>query len=105
MKFQTNFAISKTLVNRVYDDLSNEKLLDEYDDVLNNHVENRILEPIPLDSLNFEDPAWISHRSVIKTDEHSPSKLRVVLNCSLKFNGQPSIKEAAFPGVDLMNYS
>ena len=86
----------------MYDDSNNKKLLDEYDAVLNNYVEDGILEPISLDSTNIEDHVWIPHRLDIKIDEHSTTKLRVVLDCSLNFHGQQSINEAAFPGVDLM---
>ena len=39
----------------------------------------------------------------IKTEESVTTKLRVVLNCSLKTNNKPSLNEAAYAGIDLMN--
>ena len=66
-------------------------------------IDDDILEPIELDSLNVEEHVWVPHRPVIKSENNVTTKLRVVLNCSLKIGDTPSLNEAAYSGVDLMN--
>ena len=46
---------------------------------------------------------FIPHRPVIKLDDLTTTKIRPVFNCSLKVGKSPSLNEAAFPGIDLMN--
>ena len=49
------------------------------------------------------DQIWIPHRLVIRTEANVTTKIRPVFNCSLKMGKSPSLNEAAFPGIDLMN--
>ena len=46
---------------------------------------------------------WIPHKPVIRTEANVTTKIRPVFNCSLKMGKSPSLNEAAFPGIDLMN--
>ena len=56
-------------------------------------------EVSPKDFLKY---IWILHRPVFKIDDQCTTKIRPVLNCSLKVNGGCSLNEAAYSGVNLM---
>ena len=56
-----------------------------------------------MNEINVNDHTWITHRPVIKTDEQCTTKLRVVLNCSLKVENSPSLNKAGYGGFDLLN--
>ena len=51
---------------------------------------------------NYADYVWIPHRPVVKYTDQCTTKIRPVLNCSLKTGGSPSLNEAAFKGPNLM---
>ena len=97
-----NFSICKSVLNKVVSGLKEKNLYDQYDQVFKDQLENDIIEPVSLDSIDFDKYTFIPHRAVIKTDDKCTTKLRVVLNCSLKIGDKPSINEAAYPGVNLM---
>ena len=44
-----------------------------------------------------------SHRSVIKDDDLITTKIRPAFNCSLKVRNAPSLNEAIYPGINLLN--
>ena len=45
----------------------------------------------------------IPHRPVLKTEENVITKIRIVLNCSLKIKNFPSLNESAYQGIDLLS--
>ena len=53
--------------------------------------------------MNISDHIFIPHRHVIRTDEQCTTKLRVVLNCSLKTKNSPSLNESCYIGKNLLN--
>jgi len=65
-------------------------------------LQDDILEEIPLDEIHVDEHVWIPHRPVVKESSNT-TKVRIVLNCSLKIGNSPSLNEATYPGVDLMN--
>ena len=78
-------------------------LEEKYSAVFQQQLEDNIIERIPLTEDAKTNNIWVPHRPVIREDSVS-SKIRPVFNCSLKTKRQlPSINEAAYPGVDLMN--
>ena len=100
---KSNFEVSKSILNKVVEKLNSNDLYDKYDAVLQQQLNDEILEPIDLNTVNTEDHVWIPHRPVIKTEDQVTTKLRIVLNCSLKIGKTPSLNEAAYPGVNLLN--
>ena len=100
---KSNFYVSKAILDRVTEKLYSTNLYDAYDEVFQQQIHNDILEPISLKDLNVNDHVWVPHRPVIKTAESVTTKLRVVLNCSLKIDNSPSLNKAAYSGIDLMN--
>ena len=96
----SNLKVSLAVAERVYSKLENQGIVDDYEEVFNNQESLGIIEPVDKRS---SGQIWIPHRPVIKCDEHTTTKIRPVFNCSLKIGKSPSLNEAAFPGVDLMN--
>ena len=92
--------ISLAVAERVYTKLEEQGLLDRYESVFNDQEALGIIEPI---EKRVPGMIFIPHRPVIKTDELSATRIRPVFNCSLKIGKSPSLNEAAFPGIDLMN--
>lgn len=100
---RSNFEVSKLILNKVVNKLNETELYDSYNNVIQQQVEDGIIEPISLDSINVYDHVWVPHRPVVKHDEQSTTKVRIVLNCSLKIKDTPSLNEAAYAGIDMMN--
>jgi len=99
---KSNFNISRAVVRKVVSNLHRDGLYDRYENVLQQQLEGDILEPISLDDIDVESHVWIPHRPVLKKDS-ATTKVRIVLNCSLKLGDTPSLNEAAFPGINLLN--
>ena len=99
---QSNFKIACAVLNRVVSKLHAEGVYDQYNEVFENQKTDGVLEEIDLSTINVHDKTWIPHRAVLKHDAQTTTKVRVVLNCSVKTDSFPSLNEAAYPGVDLM---
>ena len=99
-KVPSNLKVSLAVAERVYNKLQDQDIVDQYEDVFNQQEALGIIEPV---EKRVPGQIWIPHRPVIKVDEHTTTKIRPVFNCSLKIGKSPSLNEAAFPGVDLMN--
>lgn len=96
----SNCKIALAVAEKVYDRLEKKGILNEYENVFQQQEELGIIEPV----LEKEKgQIWVPHRPVIKDSELTTTKIRPVFNCSLKVGKLPSLNEAAFPGVDLMN--
>ena len=98
-----NFEVCKKVVDRVVEKLHVNKLYDRYNDVLEQQLKDDIIEQIDLVETDVNSHVWIPHRAVIREDEKVTTKLRIVLNCSLKIGKSPSLNEAAYPGINLLN--
>ena len=99
----SNFNISKAVLDRVIKKLDHDKLYEEYEKILLQQVEDGILEEVDLGSADLSKHIFIPHRPVIRQEEQVTTKIRIVLNCSLKTDNKPSLNEASYPGVNLMN--
>jgi len=97
---KSNYSACVGILDRVLDKLNKAGLYEEYNDVLDKQLCDSIIEEVSLEDVDVNDHVWIPHRPVIR--ESGTTKLRVVLNCSLKLGGSPSLNEAAYPGVDLL---
>ena len=99
-KVRSNLKISLAVAERVYERLSNKGLDQAYEEVFEQQELLGIIEPI---ESRIPGQIFIPNRPVIKMDGLTTTKIRPVFNCSLKVGKAPSLNEAAFPGIDLMN--
>ena len=96
----SNLKISLAVAERVYDKLGHKGIVDKYEEVFDQQEVLGIIEPV---ERRVPGLVFIPHRPVIKMDDLTTTKIRHVSNCSLKVGKSPSLNEAAFPGIDLMN--
>ncbi|XP_064088753.1 uncharacterized protein LOC135203073 [Macrobrachium nipponense] len=61
-----------------------------------------IIEEINVHPDDYHKFIWIPHRPVVKTEANTTTKIRPVINCSLKVNKAPSLNETTYAGVNLM---
>ena len=99
----SNFHIAKAVLSRVVDNLIKNNMYDAYEKVIIDQVSDDVLEEVPLDLINTNDHIWITHRPVVKNTEQCTTKIRIVLNCSLKRGNSVSLNQASYPGIDLLN--
>ena len=98
-----NFEIAKAVLNRVVEDLHARNLLDQYNDALNEQLKEGVIEEFEFNQSDVHNKSWIPHRPVVKTEHQVTTKVRPVLNCSLKVKDSCSLNEASYLGVDLLN--
>jgi len=98
-----NFHVSKAILDKVVCGLHNSNLYKDYNNVIQQYLNENILEPISLENINLNDHVFIPHRPVVKTEDNVTTKVRIVLNCSIKVGNSTSLNEAAYPGIDLVN--
>ena len=100
----SNHSVALKVLDRTINYLNNKGLKDRYEAVLDQQLADGIIEEISVKPSEYHQKIWIPHRPVIKLDEQVTTKIRPVFNCSLKTNRElPSINEAAYTGIDLMN--
>jgi hypothetical protein len=97
-----NFCVARAVLSRVLARLKAKNLIGRYEDVLEQQLQDGILEEVSLQPRKGEHRIYIPHREVVKNDPTCTTKVRPVLNCSAKVGKEPSLNEAAFPGVNLM---
>ena len=100
---KSNFHVSKAILGKVVENLKRNNLYDRYDAIFAQQLEDKIIEPINLDEIDINSYVFIPHRPVVKDDDQTTTKIRPVLNCSLKIDNTPSLNEASFPGINLIN--
>ena len=100
---KSNFGICKAILNRVVDNLNAEGLFTAYDNVSKQQLEDGIIENIDLNKIDVDNNVWIPHKPVIKEDTQVTTKIRPVLNCSLKIGSSPSLNDASYPGIDSLS--
>ena len=98
----SNHAVALSVLDRVVTKLDKQNLLEDYSKVFKEQEKEGIIERIKVKPEEFHKYIWIPHRPIIKVDAQTTTKIRPVLNCSLKTNGQCSLNEAAYPGVNIM---
>jgi len=103
LQVQNNYNIALAILNRVVSNLHKDNLYEDYNNVITKQLDDNILEEIPMENLNITDHVFVPHRPVVKMESNVTTKVRLVLNCSFKTGDAPSLNEAAYPGVDLVN--
>ena len=96
----SNLKVSLAVAERVYKNLEKQNVANAYEEVFEQQESLGIIEPV---NQKTSDQIWIPHRPVIRNEANVTTKIRPVFNCSLKMGKAPSLNEAAFPGIDLMN--
>ena len=96
----SNLKVSLAVAERVYKNLEKQNIANAYEEVFEQQESLGIIELV---NQKTSDQIWIPHRPVIRTEANVTTKIRPVFNCSLKIGKSPSLNEAAFPGIDLMN--
>ena len=99
-KVTFNLKVSLAVAERVYERLCNKGLDQAYEEVFEQQEALGIIEPV---ENRVPGQIVIPQRPVIKMDGLTTTKIRPVFNCSLKVGKAPSLDEAAFPSIDLMN--
>lgn len=94
-----NFDNAKALMHKVHDSLQRKGLVDDYHGVFKQQLQDGIIEEIDLSEP--QKRVFIPHHPVIKSE--STTKIRPVFNCSYKQGTSPSLNEACYPGVNLLN--
>ena len=98
-----NFSFAKSVMHKVANDLESKNLFEAYTEIFEQQISDGILEELDLEKLCIENHILIPHRPVIKEESRCTTKIRPVLNCSLKISTNNSLNEASYIGVDLLN--
>ena len=100
---KSNYGVCKAILNKVVTNLKKDKLFDSYNEIFEQQLNDGIIEKISVPADELSSLTFIPHRPVIRDEENVTTKIRIVLNCSLKTDQNPSLNEASYPGVNLMN--
>ena len=100
---KSHFGVAKAVLNKVVRNLREKSLFDTYNGVFEQQLSDNILEELNFDDINIYNHIWIPHRPVLKFEDQVTTKVRPVLNCSLRTGSDPSLNMAAYPGVDLLS--
>ena len=99
----SNRAISLKVLDRVSDSLTKKGILNQYTEAFLEQVREGIIERFNVSPEQYGNYIWITHRLVIEDDDPTTTKIRPVFNCSLKVRNAPSLNEAVYPGINLLN--
>ena len=96
----SNFGLSKIIAQKV--SLKNGKLDEKYWEVFMEQLNLGIIQK--LDNFTPSNHKWIPHRAIVREDPLvKNTKIRPVFNCSFRTKNFPSLNQAAFPGIDMLN--
>ncbi len=100
----SNHNVALKVLDRTLSQLNNKNLTEKYEAVFDQQLADGIIEEIKVDPSEYKNKIWIPHRPIIKMEEQVTTKIRPVFNCSLKTDREaPSLNEAAYTGIDMMN--
>ena len=90
-------------MKKVRQKLIKRQLADSHTAVFEQQLRDGIIEEVDPSEPTSNQRVFIPHHPVVKTDEQTTTKIRPVFSCSLKTGRQPSLIEACFGGIDLLN--
>ena len=96
----SNLKVLLAVAERVYKNLEKQNIANAYEEVFKQQKALGIIEPV---NQKIPDQIWIPHRPVIRNESNVTTKIKSVFNGSIKMGKAPSLNEAAFPGIALMN--
>ena len=76
---------------------------DTYTAVFEQQLRDGIIEEVDPNKATSNQRVFIPHHPVVNTHAQTTTKVRPVFNCSLKIGNRPSLNEACFRGIDLLN--
>lgn len=98
-----NYGVALATMKKVREKLSKRQLTDSYTAVFEQQLQDGIIEEVDPNKTTSNQRVFIPHHPVVKNDAQTTTKIRPVFNCSLKIGNRPSLNEACFRGVDLLN--
>ncbi|KAF0288908.1 hypothetical protein FJT64_012796 [Amphibalanus amphitrite] len=102
-KVPGNHDVALATMKKVRNKLAKRGLADSYTAVFEQQLRDGIIEEVDYNKPSTNQRVFIPHHPVVKTDAQTTTKIRPVFNCSLKIGDRPSLNEACFRGVDLLN--
>ncbi|KAF0293297.1 hypothetical protein FJT64_000877 [Amphibalanus amphitrite] len=102
-KVPGNHDVALATMKKVRNKLVKRGLADSYTAVFEQQLRDGIIEEVDYNKPSTNQRVFIPHHPVVKTDAQTTTKIRPVFNCSLKIGDRPSLNEACFRGVDLLN--
>ena len=96
----SNLKVLLAVAERVCKNLEKQNIANAYEEVFEQHEALGIIEPV---NQKMPDQIWIPHRPFIRKESSVMTKTSTVFNCCFKMGKAPSLNEASFPGIDLMN--
>ena len=102
-KVPENHDVALATMKKVRSKLVKRGLADSYTAVFEQQLRDGIIEEVDHNKPSTNQRVFIPHHPVVKTDAQTTTKIRPVFNCSLKIGDRPSLNEACFRGVDLLN--
>ena len=101
----SNYIISKILARKVHIRNVKAGIDSQYLKIFDEQEQAGIIEPIQVNSeFSPDNYKWLPHYPIVRQDDLvNTTKIRPVFNCSYKTKGSPSLNDASFAGVDLVN--
>ena len=97
------FRIAKSALERVCRNLHNNDIFTDYSAVFQQQLQDGVIAKIDIDFDKLNEYVFLPHRPIVKSGSQVTTKIRPVLNASLKpYPAYPSLNEASYPGVDPM---
>ena len=99
----SNHNIALKICDLVAAKLERKGTLDSYNQIFLDQEKEGVIEEFNCTPDQFGNYNWLPHHPVYKEDQNSSFKVRPVFNCSIKPDKtKPSLNEAAYVGVNLM---
>ena len=102
-KVPESYNVALATMKKVREKLTRRGLAKSYTDVFRQQLQDGIIEEVDTSTPTTNQRVFIPHHPVVKTDAQTTTKIRPVFNCSLKIGDRPSLNDACFRGVDLLN--
>ena len=99
----SNHSVALSVLDRVTQKLEKRGLLEVYNNVFFEQLEENIIEEFDCKPKDFGNYIWLPHRPIVKDEAQSTFKVRPVFNASLKTSrDKPSLNEASYQGINNM---
>ena len=97
-----NFKVCENRLSSLKSKLQKQGMLDKYNNVFNDYLENGIIEEVPKDEIVKDTGSvhYVPHRPVAREDKDT-TKIRAVFDASCNNNG-PSLNQCLYSGPNLL---
>lgn len=98
-----NYSICKVIAQRVHQKTVNQGFEKEYIKIFEDQLEAGIIEPLET-NFDVSQHKFVTHRPIVRQDPLvKTTKIRCVLNCSLRINNKPSVNDCVSFPPDLLS--